>query len=144
MVKAIGPVNEHPGIASYQGALAATLLDRGLVGRGAGDPAGAMVDFQRALGHLTVMPSRGAEQWFLTACCHAALAGKTGAGMSAAEAALEADAAMSLLHTAVAMDYRSLQAYRRQDAIDPLRAPPDFRILVLDLAMPVDPFSRAE
>ena len=50
---------------------------------------------------------------------------------------------MALLHQAVAMGYRSADAYRNEDALDPLRDRPDFRLLMMDLAFPADPFARA-
>jgi hypothetical protein len=62
--------------------------------------------------------------------------------VSAADASSEADAAMALLHKAVGMAYRSVDAYRTEDALDPLRAREDFQLLMMDLAMPPDPFIR--
>ena len=35
--------------------------------------------------------------------------------------------------------YRTTDAYRSEDALDPLRNPPDFKILMIDLAFPADP-----
>ena len=89
------------------------------------------------------LPSRG-EEWFATACARAALAGlarRAGSGVSADEAASEADAAMALLGGGVAMGHRSHDAYRTEDALDPLRERDDFRLLMMDLAMPADPFA---
>jgi hypothetical protein len=50
---------------------------------------------------------------------------------------------MSLLHKAVAMGYRDLDRFRTEDALDPLRSRGDFQLLLMDLAMPADPFARA-
>ena len=50
---------------------------------------------------------------------------------------------MALLRKAAAMRYRSA-AYRTEDALDPLRSRDDFRLLMMDLAMPADPFARAD
>jgi hypothetical protein len=89
------------------------------------------------------LPSRTGEEWFETACARAALAGlasRAGSGVSAAEAASEADVAMALLHKAVALGYRSPDIFRTEDALDPLRGRDDFRLLLMDLAMPADPF----
>jgi hypothetical protein len=71
----------------------------------------------------------------------AGLAGRAGSGVSAAEAVTEADAAMALLRKAVAMGYRSLDTYRTEDALDPLRSRDDFRLLMRDLEFPPDPFA---
>ena len=48
---------------------------------------------------------------------------------------------MDLLRRAVGMGYRNLDAYRTEDALDPLRDRPDFRLLMMDLAMPAEPFT---
>ena len=51
---------------------------------------------------------------------------------------------MALLHKAVAMGYRNLDAFRTEDALDPLHVRDDFQVLFNDLAFPADPFARAE
>ena len=73
----------------------------------------------------------------------AGLAGLAGSGISAEQAAAEADAAMALLHQAVAMGYRNADAFRTDDALDPLRGREDFRLLMMDLAFPAEPFAAA-
>jgi hypothetical protein len=40
------------------------------------------------------------------------------------------------------MGYRNPDAYRTEDALDPLRGRDDFRMLMMDLAMPAEPFAR--
>jgi hypothetical protein len=62
--------------------------------------------------------------------------------VSAADAAGEADAAMVLLRKVVAMGFRNAAAFRTEDALDPLRGRDDFRLLMMDLATPADPFAR--
>jgi hypothetical protein len=37
--------------------------------------------------------------------------------------------------------YRNPDAYRTEDALDPLRCRPDFQFLIMDLAMPAEPFA---
>jgi hypothetical protein len=64
--------------------------------------------------------------------------------ISAPEASVEDDAAMALPHKAVVIGYRSLEAYRTADALEPLRDRDDFKLLLLDLAFLADPFSRGE
>jgi tetratricopeptide (TPR) repeat protein len=51
--------------------------------------------------------------------------------------------AMELLHRAVAMGYDAIDLLRTDPALDPLRGREDFRLLLMDLAMPADPFARA-
>ena len=50
---------------------------------------------------------------------------------------------MARLHQAVAMGYRNADAYRTEDALDPLRGRHDFALLMMDLAMPADPLVPA-
>jgi hypothetical protein len=40
------------------------------------------------------------------------------------------------------MGFRIPDAYRTELALDPLRNRPDFRALMMDLAMPSEPFTR--
>jgi hypothetical protein len=37
--------------------------------------------------------------------------------------------------------YRDADAYRTEDALDPLRGREDFKLLMMDLAFPVEPFA---
>ena len=62
--------------------------------------------------------------------------------MSAAEAEDEADRAIAALFRAAGMGYRDARARRTESALDPLRSRDDFRLLMMDLAMPADPFAR--
>jgi hypothetical protein len=129
----------------YRSHLAYSLRRRGLARRGLGELAGAAADARRALMLYDALPSRSGEEWFETACCHAALAGlagQPGAGVSAAEGE-EAARAMGLLHEAVGMGYRDATAFRTEAALDPLRARDDLQILMMDLAMPTEPFAAA-
>ena len=48
---------------------------------------------------------------------------------------------MALLHEAVAMGYRDPDALRTEDALDPLRDRLDFRLLLMDLCFPAEPFA---
>jgi hypothetical protein len=41
------------------------------------------------------------------------------------------------------MGYRSLDRYSTDDALDPLRDREDFKLLMMDLAIPDDPFAAA-
>ena len=140
-------VAAHPKSPTYRGNLAGSLRRRGLARRDLGDPTGATADVWQALELFDGLTSRSREAWYETACCHAELAGLTrvaGTGMSADQAAPEADEAMALLRKAMAMGFRNADAYRAEDALDPLRDRSDFRLLMMDLAMPDEPFARAD
>jgi eukaryotic-like serine/threonine-protein kinase len=63
--------------------------------------------------------------------------------VSASATASQADAAIAVLKKAVALGYRLADAVRTESALDPLRDRPDFRLLMMDLAMPADPFAAA-
>ena len=69
------------------------------------------------------------------------LAGQTGSGVSSAEAVTEADAAMALFRKAIELGYRAVYIYRAEDALDPLRSRDDFRLLIVDLEFPSEPFA---
>jgi len=138
-------VQEDSKSTSYRSSLASSFRRRGLACRETGDPAGAAADARRALGLYDGLPKRSGVEWFETACCHAALAGlagRDGSGVSAAAAASEAEKAMDLLAKAATMGYRSLDVYRTESALDPLRNRPDFQVLMMDLVFQTRPFAR--
>jgi serine/threonine protein kinase/tetratricopeptide (TPR) repeat protein len=137
-------VREDPKTTLYRSGLAENYLNRGLARRALGEPIGAAADARRAVALFDALPSRAGEAWFLSACAHGALvglAGRDGSGVSAAEDTSEAETAMALLHKAVDMGYRTPDAYRTEDALDPLRGREDFRLLMMDLAFPAEPFA---
>jgi eukaryotic-like serine/threonine-protein kinase len=129
----------------FRSLLAHSLRRRGLAVRDLGDSIRAADDVQRALGLYDGLPSRGGEEWFETACCHAALAGRAehdGASMSMADGEEQAAKAVGSLRRAAAMGYRNVNAFRTESALAPLYHRPDFRLLMMDLAMPAEPFAR--
>jgi eukaryotic-like serine/threonine-protein kinase len=65
-------------------------------------------------------------------------------GVSTAEGADQAEKAMAVLRQAVTLGKRNPYAYRTETALDPLRNRPDFRLLMMDLAFPAEPFARGE
>jgi hypothetical protein len=84
---------------------------------------------------------------FLLAGCHAglsALAGRPASGVQAEEGPTESDRAMKWLRQAVAVGYRNPAAYLTETALDPLRNRPDFQLLMMDLALPAEPFARGD
>jgi eukaryotic-like serine/threonine-protein kinase len=130
---------------SYRSDKACTLRRRGLARAALGDPVGAADDAQQALELLDGLASRSGEEWYETACCHAArvgLAGEPGSELSAGSGPAEADRAMEQLRRAIGMGYRNLGSFRTEAALGPLRDRPDFRLLMMDLAIPADPFAR--
>jgi hypothetical protein len=69
------------------------------------------------------------------ACYQALLAGVTGGRA-------EGDRAMDTLRRAVAAGFHNRGHMQTDTDLDPLRDREDFRLLMLDLAMPADPFAR--
>jgi eukaryotic-like serine/threonine-protein kinase len=107
--------------------------------------AGAAAAWNRACAHFDATKSLTGEQSFFSACCHAGLAGlagRLGSGVSAADGADQAEKAMAVLRQAVALGYSSPDAYRTESGLDPLRNRPDFRALMMDLAMPSKAFAQ--
>ncbi len=140
-------VPDHAGNARFRARLAAALRRRALARRDLHDPVGAAADVRRALGLYDGLPSRSGADWYETGCCHAMLTrldGGNGTGVSADEQSSEADTAMAVLQKAVAMGFRSGDAFRNESALDSLRDRTDFRLLMMDLAMPADPFGSGD
>jgi tetratricopeptide (TPR) repeat protein len=119
---------------------------RGLTRGELGDMAGAADDARRAL-EMSEGLSPSPWNLFQTACCHAALAGlagRAGSGVSAAEGSEEATRAIESLRRAVGVGYRNANEVRIESALDPLRSRDDFRLIMMDLAFPVEPFALTE
>jgi hypothetical protein len=106
--------------------------------RDLGDSTGAVAEVRQALTLCQGLPPRSGYE-FETACCHAALAGLAG---RAAWGEAEAASAMEWLQLAVAMGYRNANELRIESALDPLRSRRDFQLLMMDVALPADPFAR--
>jgi serine/threonine-protein kinase len=148
-----GVVKEDPTNREYREGLSGDYVSRGLCGdylsrgmtrRALGDFAGSAADIRRALKLLGEQPQWWYWQCLRSAWYHSALAGlagQPGSGVSAAEGASEAETAMTLLRKAVAMNYRNAAALRTLDLLDPLRGRDDFRLLMMDIAFPAEPFA---
>jgi hypothetical protein len=85
------------------------------------------------------------ENIFLHGCCHASLswaATEPASGISSDQAKPEAAKALELIRLAAEAGYNDLAAYRNETALDPLRGRDDFRLLMMDLPMPAQPFAE--
>jgi hypothetical protein len=51
---------------------------------------------------------------------------------------------MRWLRRAVGVGYRNANEVRIESALDPLRSQDDFRLIMMDLAFPVDPFALTQ
>ena len=125
----------NPTSTLYQAAVAHSLRGRGMARFGLGDLAGAVADVRRSLATWNAIPTRTAEDWFETACCHAALAGfaaEAASGINAADAKSEAGEAVRSLQIAVRGGYRTPAYFHTKD-LDPLRDRADFKALLAEL-----------
>ena len=124
--------------------LGEALLRRGQARLAVGDPPGSGADWRRAVATFEAMPPREPEAAFLEACCHAMLAGaagRVGSGVPSGDGPIEAGRAMDILRQALAIGFRSARRYRTEPALAPLRDRDDFRLLIMDLAMPDRPLA---
>jgi hypothetical protein len=136
---------QNPANPWYRYILTGSIRRRGLTLSDLGDPAGAAAEARRALGFCDRPGPRSVSELFEAACCHAALAGlagATGSGVSPGQWQTEADQAMDQLRRAVGMGFRKLDGFRTEAALGPLRGREDFRLMMMDLAMPDEPFSK--
>jgi eukaryotic-like serine/threonine-protein kinase len=137
-------VKASPNVTDYRSGLGSSIRGLGLTRLAAGDAAGAVADCRKAVALFEGLPTRSAEEWYEEACCHAVLAaaGRDGSGMSASDGMTEASKAMTLLRKAMAAGNRDTDAMTGESALDPLRNRPDFKLLMLDMAFPADPFAK--
>ena len=115
--------------------------------RKCGRPAEADSAFREAITILEGLANPRAIDIYDIACNQSLLAGvasEAGSGLSAADARARADEAMESLHRAVAAGYRQAAQMRADSDLDPIRARPDFQMLMLDLAFPAEPFARPD
>jgi serine/threonine-protein kinase len=133
-----------PGATRDQLWLVQGLRGIGATQLAAGRTAEAAASWRRAATIGERLGSDYRETLYYLAGCHALIggvAGAPGSGLSAAEGPAELDRAMGLLRRAVAAGYRSIDWMRRDPDLDGLRGRRDFQLLMMDLAMPVDPFA---
>jgi tetratricopeptide (TPR) repeat protein/tRNA A-37 threonylcarbamoyl transferase component Bud32 len=140
-------VRENPNGPLFRSALAQSVRRLGLARGAAGDAALAVGLARRAASLLERLRSHTEEQWFELACSHAALAGaatREGSGISSGQGEVEAVKALDLLRRAVAAGYHDADAMAKEVALDPLRERSDFRLLMMDVIMPADPFEQVD
>jgi tetratricopeptide (TPR) repeat protein len=138
-------VNAYPDSPHCRRLLVLGLLHFGQVQQMENDVAGAAAHWRRAVSFVEAVPPSTGELVFLGAACHASLSSIAlleGTPMSAILRDAEEVRAMTLLRQAVRMGYRDLNVYRTESVLDPLRERDEFRLLMMDLAMPADPLSR--
>ena len=119
--------------------------DSGQVRQAEGDLAGASADWRRAVELFKSVSGLDGEYVFYWAACHASLsnlAGVAGTGVAGGEKDAHCERSLDLLRQAAAMGYRNPGVFRTETAARRARRRDDFRLMVLDLEMPRDPFGR--
>jgi tetratricopeptide (TPR) repeat protein len=112
----------------------------------AGRPADAIVHYHRSIAALEGLKSQRAMDLYDVACCHSlisAAAARPGSGLTADEAESEAVRAVAGVRRAIEAGYANVAWIRTGDPdLQPIRSRPDFRELMMDLAMPSRPFAN--
>jgi hypothetical protein len=136
-----GLVRDHPGVRGYRNDLA--LSSAGLSGilRQLGRPAEAREPLRRAMALWQDNPQAGRVELYNLACAHAISSALIGPDRPA-ERRAEGDRAMIALRQSVAAGFDDPMMMWQDGDLEPLRDREDFRLLVMDLAFPRDPFAR--
>jgi eukaryotic-like serine/threonine-protein kinase len=138
---------DHPEFPAYQTQAAITSIDLGMLKADHGDPAGGLRLCRGALARLTAIKAPQVEELYMLARAHATIGELLARSPSDPKRdptdapAAHFDAAMVVLHRAVAGGLRDPVNMPTDRAIDALRSRPDFRLLMMDLAFPGDPFA---
>jgi serine/threonine-protein kinase len=138
---------DHPGVDEYRAGLAWAFVGLARAFRRTDRPAEAVRSYRRAIAIREQLPTMAPGSRFELAEDHAALAALAdapGSGLSAAAGPAEADRAMEVLRRTVALGFRPSRRLRTDPAFAPLRDRADFRLLVMDLEMPAEPFARGD
>jgi hypothetical protein len=136
-------VEAEPSQQQYRKYLGDGFRHRGIVLQKCGRPAEAVSAFREAISILEGLTNPSPGDLYATACTQSLLSGaavEAGAGQSAADARAESDKAMESLRRAIAAGWNRAAHMQIDTDLDSLRSRPDFQMLILDLAMPADPF----
>jgi serine/threonine-protein kinase len=134
---------DHPTITVYRSGLAFALTGLGRAHHSAGRSAEAAEPLRRAVALREAIPNLSIDSRYDLACDHALLAAAAAdprSGLSADERAAAAERAMTALRRAVAAGFRDLAKLHTDPDLALLRDRNDFRLLMMDLAMPAEPF----
>jgi eukaryotic-like serine/threonine-protein kinase len=101
--------------------------------------------YRRSLALLERLKRPTAANLYDVACCHSlisALATQPGSGLSPEEGLAEAEYAVAGVRRAFDAGFEELDWVRTGDPdLKPIRSRPDFRLLIMDMSMPIEPFA---
>ena len=113
-----------------------------------GRPADAVAYYRRSIAILEGLKKPRALDFYDAACCHSLIAGaatQAGSGVSADEGSAEGERALAGVRQAFAAGYSNVVWVLTGDSdLKPIRSRPDFQAQMMDVAMPAEPFARAE
>ena len=140
-------VDANPTLTLLQNRLAMTYSYVGLVRQRTGRPAEAAAEFEKAVAIMDRISKLQPSSYDLynLACFQSLLsgvAGQPGSGLTGTDVGVLGGQAVATLRRAVDAGLRDVAFMRRDADLDPLRARPDFQLLLLDLAFPNQPFAN--
>jgi eukaryotic-like serine/threonine-protein kinase len=136
-------VKQSPTVEDNRFGLAFSLSGLGRARRRTGDHRAAAADLRRAIAlreGLAAVDAGGRYDLARNHALLAALAAEKTSGLAPAEAPAESDRAMEVLKRVVAEGYRAPRMCTEPD-FDTLRRRDDFRVLLMDIAFPAEPFA---
>jgi eukaryotic-like serine/threonine-protein kinase len=137
-------IESDPSTPSDRSNLADTFRHRGIAMWKCGRPADAVRDFRQSITILRELTVPTAGDYYNMARAQSLISGaaaEAGSGLSAAEVRAATEAAMTTLHRAIAAGWQDFGLMRVDTELDPIRVRDDFRLLLMDLAMPAGPFA---
>jgi serine/threonine-protein kinase len=136
--------SDEPSIAF----MADSLRRIGTTLEASGRPADAIAHYRRSIAMLESLKKPLALDLYDIACCHSLISGaaqQAESGMSSDQASAAAERAVAGVRQACAAGYRNYAWIRKRDTdLKPIRSRADFQALIMDLAMPADPFASAK
>jgi tetratricopeptide (TPR) repeat protein len=136
-------MERNPQIRQFRVDLAFSITRLARLERRRGQGSEALAGFRTAAGLMERLSAPTHEELY-DQCCYLALAAGVATDPGSGVPAAEADRAMASLRRAVADGFRDIAHMRIDADLDPLRGRDDFRLLMMDLAMPAKPFARAQ
>jgi eukaryotic-like serine/threonine-protein kinase len=139
----------HPELAELPGYVSMTLTDVGITWGRLGRTDEALKSFLRSAEILESLPEKSPYNHYSLACAYAQISTVARPDGSGIGVALEevrryyVDRAVASLRRAIDLGFIDLPRFRNEVDLDPIRSHEDFRLLMLDLAMPADPLARA-